>query len=267
MPERRVALVTGASRGIGEATALAFAAAGYDVAATATSASALASLEKKLSSAGARAAIFPGDLADLKFVESLIPKTADALGDPCVLVNNAAWRELVSMREISVDSWEKTLRICLTAPAFLARAAAARMEPLGRGVIINVSSIMSQRAFGLAPAYIAAKGALDALTYDLAALYGPSGIRVVALNPGAIDTALSSEMAQDEQAAGVGDFSRQMISLGRWGTPDEIAKSIVWLCSDHASYITGTTIVADGGWTHQLYPLNIKRGMRPGQFP
>jgi 3-oxoacyl-[acyl-carrier protein] reductase len=268
MSERRVALVTGASRGIGEATALAFASAGYDVAIAATNESALQAVASKIRQAGAKAAVFAGDLADLKFTQRFAAESAQMLGEPNVLVNNAAWRELVSMREISLESWEKTLRICLTAPAFLARWVAQRMEPLRRGVIINVSSIMSSNAFGLAPAYIAAKGAMDALTYDLAALYGPSSIRVLAINPGAIDTSLSSEMAQkDDEGADVRKFSEQMISLGRWGSSEEIARTIVWLSSDDASYINGTTIVADGGWSHQLYPLSIKNKMRPGQFP
>jgi 3-oxoacyl-[acyl-carrier protein] reductase len=268
MPDRRIAFVTGASRGIGEATALAFAEAGYDVAITAMNSAALQTVAGKMRGLGAKVAPLAGDLADLKFAETFISESAENLGEPHVLVNNAAWRELVSMREISVESWEKTLRICLTTPAFMSRWAAERMEPLRRGVIINVSSVMSGHPFGLAPAYVASKGAMDSLTYDLAALYGSSGIRVVAINPGAIDTALSSELSHDgDETDSVRKFSEEMISLGRWGTPQEIARAIVWLGSDNASYISGTTIIVDGGWSHQLYPLGIKRGMRHGQFP
>jgi 3-oxoacyl-[acyl-carrier protein] reductase len=268
MADRRVAFITGASRGIGEATAVAFAEAGYNVAITAMNATALETVAGKIRALGVKALPLAGDLADLKFAESFIVESAKSLGEPHVLVNNAAWRELVSMREISLESWEKTLRICVTAPAFMSRWAAARMEPLRRGVIINVSSVMSERAFGLAPAYVAAKGAMDSMTYDLAALYGPSGVRVVALNPGAIDTALSSELAEGEsESDNLRKYSEEMISLRRWGTPQEVARAIVWLGSDDASYISGTTIVADGGWSHQLYPIGIKRTMRPGQFP
>jgi NAD(P)-dependent dehydrogenase (short-subunit alcohol dehydrogenase family) len=267
MPEPRVALITGASRGIGEATALAFAEKGYNVAITATDAATLQAVADKIRSHGGKVVAFAGDLADLQFAESFVTQSVKSLGEPDVLVNNAAWRELVSMREISLESWEKTLRICLTTPAFLARWVASRMEPLRRGVIINVSSIMSQHPFGLAPAYIAAKGAMDALTYDLAALYGPSSIRVIAVNPGAIDTALSANLsAKPDEASAVREFSEEMISLRRWGKPEEIARTIVWLSGDDAAYITGTTIVADGGWSHQLYPVGLKRGMRPGQF-
>ena len=102
------------------------------------------------------------------------------------------------MREITLESWEKkTLRVCLTAPAFMARWAAEHMEPRRSGVIINISSIMSWQAAGIAPAYIACKGAIDSLTYELASLYGPSGIRVVAINPGAIDTEMSRDYRDD----------------------------------------------------------------------
>lgn len=270
MPDKRVALVTGAARGIGEATAAEFARRGYDVGITDLDAAALSSVSDKLRRSGANVFFVAGDLADLAFAESFVANATDALGVPDVLVNNAAWRELVTMREISQESWERTLRICLTAPAFLARWTAERMELRRRGAIINVSSIMSAHASGLAPAYVAAKGALDSLTYDLAALYGPSGIRVLAVNPGAVDTQLSDEMAKQAQpdaADNVRAWSEQMISLRRWAGAEEIARAIAWLAGDEASYLTGTTIVVDGGWSRQFYPYGLKHAMRPQQFP
>jgi 3-oxoacyl-[acyl-carrier protein] reductase len=282
MSERRVALVTGASGGIGAATALAFAQRGHDVALTDLSADSLAPIAAQCAAVGARAEIIAGDLAEMAFVESLVDRFVGKLGSIDVLVNNAAWRELVTMRQITLESWEKTLRICLTAPAFLAKAAAAHMEKKKRGVIINVSSMMSSHASGIAPAYVAAKGALDAITYDMAALYGPSGIRVVSVNPGAIDTAMgkdysAAQSAEESAAEPVGsqaefekqvrDWSEQMISLRRWAKPDEIARSIVAIASDDASYLTGTTVTLDGGWSHQLWPYQLKHKQYPDQFP
>jgi len=270
MPGKPVALVTGAARGIGQATAAEFAARGYDVGITDIDAAALAAAADSLRQHGASVFAVAGDLADLAFAESFIVQAAEALGVPDVLVNNAAWRELVTMREISPQSWDRTIRICLTAPAFLARWAAARMEPRRRGTIINVSSIMSAHASGLAPAYVAAKGGMDSLTYDLAALFGPSGIRVLAVNPGAVDTQLSAEMAKQPQSsadAGVREWSEQMISLRRWAGAEEIARCIAWLAGDEASYLTGTTIVVDGGWSRQFYPYGLKHAMRPREFP
>lgn len=267
--ERKVALVTGASRGIGAATAIAFARRGYDLAITSTKAAPLSEIARQAEPLGARVFTIAGDLADMQFVESLIPAAIGTLGRIDVLVNNAAWRELVTMRHISLDSWERTIRICLTAPAFLAQGVARDMEKRRRGVIINVSSMMSKLASGISPAYIASKGALDSLTYDLAALYGPAGIRVVAVNPGAVDTDLSNDYVAEAQSGfekRIRDWSEEMIPLRRWASADEIGRFIAMIASDDASYISGTTLVIDGGWSHQFQPINLKREQHPEDF-
>jgi NAD(P)-dependent dehydrogenase (short-subunit alcohol dehydrogenase family) len=216
--------------------------------------------------AGLRSQGFPilthcGDLADFAFAENALRDTAKHWGRLDLLVNNAAWRELLTMRRISVESFERTLRICLTAPAFLSRWAAEIMEPQRSGVIINISSIRSFQPDGLAAAYTAAKGGLDALTYDLAALYGRSGIRVLAINPGAVDTALSHDYADPEGKSVTDELrhrSEDHIPLGRWAQAEEIARLISVMASDDASYVTGTTIVADGGWTRNGTPRSMK---------
>lgn len=269
MADRLVAVVTGASRGIGAATALELARRGYDVALTARSAEALEATAARCREQGTTALVLPGDLADMAFVGSIVPAVVARLGRVDVLVNNAAWRELVTLRTITLESWERTMRVCVTAPAFLARDAAADMEKRQRGVIINISSVQSRRVSGFAPAYMAAKGALDSLTYSLAALYGPRGLRVVSLNPGAIETEMSSDtQTPDGQNATqhIAQHSRDMIPLRRWGTPEEIARTIAWLAGDDASYITGTSVVADGGWSQMLLPYSFKRMLFPHEF-
>lgn len=257
MNTRPVALITGAAGGLGAVLATELAAAGYDLALTdvATCASPASPVT---------AEVFTGDLADLSFTLSLAQRVVDRFGRIDLLVNNAAWRELVTLREITVESWEKTLRVCLTAPAMLAREAAARMarnSPAG-GVIINVSSIMSARASGVAPAYVAAKGAIEALTADLAVLYGPSGVRVVAVAPGAIDAPAGRDYgaSQDQLRA----HSEQMIPLGRWADPAEVARAIAWLAGPGASYITGTTVTIDGGFSRQLHPRHLLPHLNTG---
>lgn len=269
MADRPVAFVTGASRGIGAAMILEFAGRGYDVALVARTQADLDAVAAQAGESGADAIVLTGDIADLDFCENAIQQTIERFGRIDALVNNAAWRELVTMRKITVESWEKTLRISLTAPAFLAKWAAVHMEKQGSGVIINISSVMSDRASGFSPAYIACKGALDSLTFDLAALYGAVGIRVVCVNPGAIATEMSSDYESD-----VGDsISDEIVDaltgftpLGRFGKPEEIAKTVVWLCSDDASFITGTTILADGGIGHQLHPRKVQALMYPDEF-
>lgn len=261
---QRVAIITGASRGIGAATAHAFAQAGYQLTLVATTAEGLKQVTDQLQTSTLAIA---GDLADLDFTETIVPRTMERFGRVDALVNNAAWRELVSMRHIKPESWDRTLRICLTSPAFLSRWAAVEMECNGRGVILNVGSMMSLQAAGISPAYIASKGALDALTYELASLYGPAGIRVLSVLPGAIDTELSREVSQAEEVDEIRDFSEDMIMTGRWGRPEEVANTLLFLASDQASYITGTTLTVDGGWSRQHLPLGLKRRHYGTDYP
>lgn len=270
MSDKPVAIVTGASRGIGAEAAVEFARRGYNVTLAARGADALKGVAERVKEAGGEALVIAGDLADLAYAERVVRETARKWNRIDALVNNAAWRELDTMRRITLESWEKTLRICVTAPAFLTRWAAEHMEPRKKGVVINISSVQSERASGMAPAYIAAKGAIDALTYDLAATYGSRGIRVVALNPGAIDTEMSNDYPSEEGAranAAMRDFSEDMIPLRRWGTAIEIARTIAWLASDDASYITGTTILADGGIKTTLMPYSLRGLMHPRDYP
>jgi len=136
-------------------------------------------------------------------------------------------------------------------------------------VIINISSCMSRQAAGFCPAYISAKGALDALTYELASLYGPAGIRVLAINPGAIDTEMSRDVAEcegDETNAELRQFSEEMIMLRRWGRPEEIAEFILAMTGSAGAYVTGTTLIADGGWHHEHLPHRIKSRLFPDDF-
>jgi 3-oxoacyl-[acyl-carrier protein] reductase len=265
-PRSRVALVTGAAGGIGDAVAEAFASRGYAIAITDRCADGLAHVERALLRHGADVLSLAGDLADLDFAESLVRRTATRFGRIDVLVNNAAARELTTMRDITPAEWDRTLRVCLTAPAFLARWAAAEMPP--GGVIVNIGSMMARQAHGISPAYIACKGALESLTYDLAALYGPDGIRVVTVAPGAIDTAMSRFHDADGRPDGreddpVREFSESMAMLGRWGRPEEVARAVAWVASDEASYLTGTTLVLDGGWSRMHMPPQVTQALLP----
>ncbi|WP_417392801.1 SDR family NAD(P)-dependent oxidoreductase [Gimesia sp.] len=270
MNQRPVAMITGAAGGIGGETAVRFAEQGYDCVLLALPGDDLQPVISRIEQTGAQSLTCLGDLADLEYARSAVEQCISHWGRIDVLVNNAAWREITSMRKIELASWEKTLRVCLTAPAFLSRWCAGHMEARQRGVIINVSSIQSQMAAGIAPAYVAAKGALDSLTYELATLYGPSGIRVLSVNPGAIDTAMGKDIATDQQqttSQKIRQASEDMIPLRRWAQPEEIARVIVMLASDDASYLTGTSITVDGGWKQQCSPYPIKHLQLPSEFP
>jgi 3-oxoacyl-[acyl-carrier protein] reductase len=274
MNHKPVALITGAARGIGRETAFEFARRGYDLALLDVLQDELQATSREASDIGATCLAETCDLSSLEAAQASLHKVARHFGRLDVLVNNAAWREIKTMREITVESWERTLRICLTAPAFLARWAAEIMEPQGSGVIINVCSIMSRRGGAVAAAYTAVKGGLDSLTYELASLYGRSGIRVLAISPGAIDTELSGDYpggdGQSVDAPSVDTQLRQWstseIPLGRWGEPAEIARVIAMLSSADASYMTGTNVTVDGGWSQAHFPRELLKQMKPDQF-
>jgi NAD(P)-dependent dehydrogenase (short-subunit alcohol dehydrogenase family) len=264
--EGRVALVTGASAGIGTAVAEEFADRGYAVGIVGRDAKRLDEVRRRIEAAGGRVLALSGDLGDLGFAESVVRQVAAAFGRLDVLVNNAAARELKTMREMTPAEWDRTIRVCLTSPAFMARWAAEEMERHGGGVIVNVGSMMSRQAHGVSPAYVSCKGAMESLTYDLAALYGPAGIRVVTIAPGAIDTAMSSTLTSDPTADGQSEdpiraFSESMAMLGRWGRPEEVAKAVAWIASDEASYLTGTTLVLDGGWSRMHMPPAVTQAI------
>lgn len=267
----KVAIITGASKGIGRQTALAFAQAGYHTVIVATNEEQLQQLQQEIkNSYGIDSLICVGDLSDSNFLNFIITSTMSHFGRIDVLVNNAAWRSIETMRTITLDTWEKTIRICLTAPAFLAKSCAKQMEEVKiEGCIINVSSIMSQQAGGNSPAYIACKGAMESLTRELAVTYGRSGIRVVCIRPGYIDTDMSDDYKSEE-----GDnISRQIVAelldfipVHRSGKAADIANAIVWLTSEQASYVTGCDLTIDGGLTSNFNSYSIKKLQFPTQY-
>lgn len=261
--ENRVALITGAAGGIGVETARAFHAQNYDLALLDCNANGLSELAKSLKG-GARVLPLCGDLSDLEWCEHSVETTAERFGRVDIVVNLAAWRELTTMSKISVASWRRTLDICLTAPAFLSRWCAPHMR--AGSAIINISSLNARQSAGIAPAYVAAKGGLESLTHELAALYGPRGIRAVGLALGAIDTALSADYAKENEVDVMREFSENMIPLRRYGTALEAARAIAWLASPEASYFTGTTIEMDGGWAHHHLPHDFKQQQFPTEF-
>ncbi len=271
MNRDQVVLITGATGGIGRATASAFASTGCKLVLTDIDPSRLSALEKELKTLHNQPILsVAGDLGETGFWDELIENAFAKWGTVDVLVNNAAWRTIETMRTIPVETWEKTIRICLTVPAFLSRAVATRMEVLKRpAVIVNVSSMMADRPAGTSPAYIAAKGALDSLTAELAVTYGRSGIRVVGVSPGYVQTALSHDYRDpggDDVSGRLIDAVNDSVPLGRGANPEEIAAAICWLSSEGASYITGTMLVVDGGFKPNFSGYSVKRNQFPDQF-
>lgn len=267
----RVALVTGASKGIGRSTAIELASAGYHLVVAARNASELADLQNTVVREYQRECLIcSGDLADMAFVESITEDTCNKFGKVDLLVNNAAWRTIETLRTITASTWERTLRICLTAPAFLAQRCAAIMEKQNiSGVIINVSSVMSQITGGNSPAYIACKGAVESLTREIAVTYGRSGIRCLCVKPGYIDTDLSNDYAAasgEKIDKKIAEELLDFLPLKRPGRSEDIAKAIRWLASSDASYLTGCELEIDGGLTKNFNSYRIKNLQFPKEY-
>ena len=241
--EGRVALVTGASRGIGGATAEALAAAGAAVFVHyRRQRQAAEEIVEAIIGRGGDAAAGAGDVRDAASVEALVESTLGRWGRLDVLVCNAGiWKE-AAVDRMSEEEWDETLDVNLKGVYLCTRYAVPHMIAAGRGAIVNVSSTAGQRGEPLHAHYAASKGGIIAWTKALAGELARKGIRVNAVAPGWVETEMSAEALATE-----GDEITSIIPLGRVGQPDEIASAVCFLASDLASYITGEILNVNGG--------------------
>lgn len=239
----QVALVTGAARGIGRATALALAQAGADIAVNfQQSFEAAEALAAELSALGVKSVLVQGDVADSSQVSEMVEKAEDVLGGISILVNNAGITRDGLVIRMSDKDFDDVIATSLRGAFLCSKAVARGMMKARGGSIINVSSVIGRRGNGGQANYAAAKAGLIGLTKSLARELGPRGVRVNAVAPGYVVTDMTSELPEKmkEQIAG-------NTPLGRLASPREIATVIAFLASPAAAYITGAVIPVDGG--------------------
>jgi NAD(P)-dependent dehydrogenase (short-subunit alcohol dehydrogenase family) len=244
--EGRTALVTGASRGIGAAIATALDAAGARVA--------LSGRDRELLDAVAGGlhhdpVVLPAELGGAEGPTGLAHAALGELGRVDILVNNAATAARLSTVDLDAATIDTMLAVNVRAPLLLIAALLPSMIEAGRGSIINLASVSGLVGTPRRAAYAASKGAIDAATRSLAMELGPAGIRVNAVSPGVVDTAL---WARNKAITGVVEQIEAQTPLRRWANPDDIAPVVVFLASDAARFVTGETISADGGMAHTL---------------
>jgi NAD(P)-dependent dehydrogenase (short-subunit alcohol dehydrogenase family) len=243
----KVALVTGASRGIGRAIALGFARAGADVGLAARSEADLETLAKDIDSIGRRAAVLPTDVMDRAQIETAVARAVDELGALHILVNNAGGtRFKTPMLTLREEGWEKVLKLNLDSTFHATQLAARHMVERGGGSIIQMASVAAIQGAELLSMYSAAKGGVRLFSQSVARELAASGVRVNTIAPGWVATDLNSNLRADEESD---RLVTSMIPMGRWGTADEVVGAAIYLASDASSFVTGATLIVDGGQT------------------
>lgn len=255
----KVAVVTGASRGIGAAVARAFRSAGALVAIAARDAEALDQLADELGGSDGHALALPTDIADPEAVAEMVAHVVSEFGRLDFACNNAAGggHPPTPLAEIPIEAFDSMQAVSLRGVFLSMRAEIPAIVQSGGGAIVNMSSTAGLQGVGGLASYVAAKHAVEGLTKVAALDYGGAGVRVNAIAPGPIltDNLIRAGVAA-EQAAGAA------IPLQRVGQPEEVAAAVVWLCSEASGFITGTTLTIDGGRLAGTPPFQVKAGPR-----
>ena len=241
-----VALVTGASLGIGKATAFAFAKAGAKVVVAARRMRESEEVVEGIQQAGGDASFFQTDVSQADEVKRLVERTVETYGRLDWACNSAAIEGAsANVAECTEENWNQVIAINLTGIWLCMKYQLVPMLKQGAGAIVNISSLNAYFASADMPAYTASKFGIIGLTKSAAKEYGQFGIRINAVSPGSIYTPML-ERADGGPIAP--DSWRNNVPLKRVGKPEEIANAVLWLCSGGASYVTGQSLVVDGGW-------------------
>jgi NAD(P)-dependent dehydrogenase (short-subunit alcohol dehydrogenase family) len=241
----RVALITGASRGLGKSMALALGGAGARLALVARDAASLDQVAKDARGAGAEAEVYRVDVTDEQQVRDLERDVIERFGPVHILINNAGINIRKNVPEFTLQEWNSVIATNLTSAFLMCRSFVPHMKGQGYGRIVNMTSIMSHVSLAGRAAYSSSKAGLLGFTRALALELAPDGICVVAISPGPFATEMNTALMNDPEK------NAQFLSnipVGRWGKVEDIGQLALFLCSDHAAFITGTDVLIDGGW-------------------
>jgi 2-deoxy-D-gluconate 3-dehydrogenase len=245
--EDQIAIVTGASQGIGRTLAIALAQAGADVALVSRTRSDLEAVAKEIEAAGRKALVMPADIQDVSQIRKRVDEVHTAFGKIDILINNAAWTATVEALEATEKEWDQTLDTSLKAIFFASQAVAKIMIQQGRGKIVNIGSTLGRTAFAKRSVYGAAKAGVHQLTRVLALEWAAKGISVNAVAPCITETPTRRELFErpgyKEWATG------QMLPIGRWAQPEDLIGATLFLCSSLSDMVVGHVLMVDGGWT------------------
>ncbi|MEO6387997.1 MAG: 2-dehydro-3-deoxy-D-gluconate 5-dehydrogenase KduD [Croceibacterium sp.] len=239
----KVALVTGANTGIGQAIAVALAEAGAEVALVGRSDP--RETLQRITATGRRTLSIAADLSSIEPVKRVVAETLAGLGRIDILINNAGILRRADLEDFTEEDWDAVIDTNLKTLFFLSQAAARPMIAQGSGKIVNIASLLSFQGGIRVPSYAAAKSGVAGVTRAMANELAPKGVQVNAIAPGYIATNNTAALQADETR------NRQIlerIPTGRWGDPDDIAGAAVFLASSAANYVTGQVLAVDGGW-------------------
>jgi NAD(P)-dependent dehydrogenase (short-subunit alcohol dehydrogenase family) len=242
----RTALITGGSRGLGEAMALALAASGASVALVARDAARLEKVKAQITQSGGRAEFFAADVTNEEEVAATCETVKKALGPVDILINNAGTNIRKKLTDFSLAEFRSVIDSSLISTFLMSRAVLPQMRGRGYGRILNLTSILSHVSLPERTAYSSAKTALLGFTRALALEVAAEGITVNGISPGPFGTDMNAAVINNPEA------NRQFLAslpVGRWGKVEEIGALACYLCSEAAGFITGTDILIDGGWT------------------
>jgi len=240
----KVALVTGASSGIGRAAALAFAREGAGVVLAGRREAELQSAAQAIEEAGGRAAVVPADVSRPGAAAHLVKETVGRFGSLDIAFNNAGIASYAPIEQLTEDDFDRVMATNVRGVWLLIKHEVEAMRAAGRGgVIVNTSSVAATGSFAGLSVYGASKGALDSMVRAVALEVGGDGIRINNVSPGVIRTAMTEVLPQEALAP-----LAAHAALKRLGEPEDIAEAVVWLCSDGAGFVTGQSITVDGGY-------------------